>query len=71
MKSTYVHVFQSFSTNYFVILPVGFWNTVRFDLLLMDDLLTRLGDTNANKLEDMMSNKPVCKIIILDLVGIL
>ena len=35
----------------------------------MDDLLTRLGNTSANKLEDMMSNKPVCKI--LDLVGIL
>ena len=69
MKYTYVHVLQSFSTHYFVMQPVGFWNIVRFDLLLMDDLLTRLGNTSANKLEDMMSNKPVCKI--LDLVGIL
>lgn len=60
-----------FPTHYFVMLPVGFRNTVRFDLLLMEDPLTRLVDTSANKLEDVMSNKPVCKIITLDLVGIL
>lgn len=33
--------------------------------------MTRLGDISANKLEDVMSNEPVYKIIILDLVGIL
>lgn len=71
MNYTYLHTFQSFLTLYFVMLPVGFWNTVRFDLLLMDELLTRLGDISANKLEDVMSNEPVYKIIMLDLVGIL